>query len=240
MKIRLLVLISVIIVIGAILQQFSLFTSHRQTLETRSKEAAKLVTRIESAMYQEATLKQQLAEAEQLNVKLRQLLPETLQVDELKQQVADLASKHDIKILATKTATRSRPGYSVATTDITLEAGTTATNHFMRELNSIPRRIHIITAGKRGQKSINLTITTYAVNKLDSAALSMPRCIEMQWGILLPPLRNRLMPQYEEYDRLCRFVENYASHYLNRQHLIALQQDNARLAALEQQLRSRP
>ncbi len=240
MKFRHLLLLAVLLGIGFVLQQFYLYSAQRDALQVQRAEVMKFSTKIEAAMYQEGELAQQLAEAEQQHSRLRRLLPERLQEKELEQQVATLARKHHIKILATKTATNSRPGYREANIDITLEASVTTANRFMRELKSIPQRIHIIPPENRGKKSIHLSIFIYAVGKEEHKPTTLPRCSDMPQGVLLPQLHERLTLLYEEYSKRCRFVTNYADHYLQQQRLLALKEENTRLAALERALRTRP
>ena len=165
MKFRLFALLIIVLSIGFFLQQLDRYLTQWDALHLIKTEVMQLSSKIEDAMYEEVVLQQQLNEAEQLNGKLRRLLPEALQEDQLEQQVAALAGKHRIKILASRTAINSRPGYSEATISITLEASETSAKRFMRELKSIPRRIHIVPPEKRGKKSIHLSITIYAVSK---------------------------------------------------------------------------
>lgn len=240
MRFRHLVLLAILVGMGLALQQFTLYLSQWDRLQTQRSEVIKLTTQIEDLMRHEASLQQQLQEAERLHAKLRRLLPETLQEEELERRIAALADKHQIKILASKTAVSSRPGYNEATIDITLEASVTAAHRFMRELKSIPRRIHIIPPEKRGKKSIHLFISIYAVGREEHETTTLPRCGDVPSGVWLPPLQDRLKPLYEEYSKQCRFVSSYAEHYRQQQRLLALQKENARLQALEKQLRIRP
>ncbi len=240
MKFRHLLLLAALLLIGLALQQLNLFSTHKGALLAQQSEVTKFSSYIEAAMYQEDEIQQQLHQTEARHLRLRRLLPETLQTIELEQQVAELARKHQIKILATKTATNSRPGYREANINITLEAGVTAANRFMQELKSIPRRIHIIPPEKRGKKSIHLSIFIYAVGKVEHKVPSLPTCNEMPQGVWLPPLQEQLARLYEEYSKRCRFVTNYAEHYLQQQRWLALNDEVARLATLEKQLRTRP
>lgn len=240
MKFRYLVLLVVVLSIGFVLQQFSHYLTQRDALHALKAEVVQLSGQIESVMYQEDAIQQQLEKAVRLNNKLRRLLPEALQQDEFEQMVAALAEKHHIKILATKTAINSRPGYREATVNITLEAGDAPAKRFMRELKSIPRRVHIVPPEKRGKKSIHLSITIYAVGRDAPAVFTPPRCIEMPGGLLLPPLHDRLALLYADYSKQCHFVTSYVGRYLEQLRLLALQKENTRLQAMEQQLRSRP
>ena len=240
MKFRHLLLLAVLLGIGFVLQQLYLYSSQWYALQAQRAEVMEFSAKIKSAMYQETELVQQLNQAERQHVWLRGLLPERLQENELEQQVADLARKHRIKILATKTAASSRTGYSEANIDITLEANVTAANRFMRELKSIPRRIHIIPPEKRGKKSIHLSIFIYAAGKGEYAPPPLPRCIDKPEGLWLAPLQERLTSLYEKYTTQCRYVSRYADHYLQQQRLVALQKENTRLGALERQLRIHP
>lgn len=240
MKFRHLLLLAALLGIGFVLHQFSLFSSQQGALQALRAEVTKLSSHIQAAMYQENEIQQQLQQAEQQHARLRRLLPEKLQPEELEQQVVELARKHKIKILAIKTATNSRPGYREASIDITLEADVTAANRFMRELKSIPRRIHIIPPEKRGKKSIHLSIFIYAVGKEEHLAPQLPSCSDMPQGVWLPPLQERLTLLYEEYSKQCHFVTHYADHYLQQQRWLALKDEVTRLAALERELRTRP
>jgi Tfp pilus assembly protein PilO len=240
MKFRHLILLIVLTAMGFVLQQFVRYFDAWDELQVQRTALAPLAAKIENVMYEEETIKRQLAEAERLHAKLRRLLPETLGEEELVQQVEALAQKHGIKILASKTAIHSRPGYREATLDITLEAADAPAKRFMRELKSIPRRIHIVPPEKRGKKSIHLSISIYAVSKGAQATFSAPRCVDMPSGLLLPPLRDRLALRYADYIKQCNFISSYDALYLEQLRLLALQKENARLQSLERQLRRRP
>jgi Tfp pilus assembly protein PilO len=240
MKFRHLVLLTLLVGIAAALQQFNLYLGQWQRLDAQRREMTQLSGQIEELMYEEDSLRQRLAAAEQQHAKLRRLLPEALEVEELEKQVAALAAKHGIKILATKTAVSSLPDYREATTSITLEAGKLAARRFMRELKSIPRRIHIIPPEKRGEKSIHLTISIYAVDREVHEGFTAPPCSEMPKGLFLPPLLERLTPLYENYKKQCNFVTNYGELLNTQRQLQALQQENKQLQALEKRLRRRP
>jgi hypothetical protein len=233
-------MLAFVAVITFTVQQFSYFLSQRDVLQRLQTEAVELSGQIKDMMYQEASLQQQLKEAQVQHARLRSLLPETLQAKELEQRITTLAEKHRIKILATKTAIHSRPGYSEASIDITLEAGELPAKRFMQDLKSIPRRIHIIPPEKRGKKSIHLAITVYAVGSESAEKFSPPHCIEMPGGLLLSPLRETLERLYADYQQPCSFVTNYSELLHTQMLLQTLQSEISRLAVFEQQLRSRP
>ena len=240
MKFRHLILLIVLVTMGFVLQQLIHYLAVLDELQAERAALAPLAAKIENVMYEEEAIKRQLAEAERLHAKLRRLLPETLGEEELEQQVEALAQKHGIKILANKTAIHSRPGYSEATLDMTLEASDIAAKRFMRELKSIPRRIHIVPPQKRGKKSIHLSITIYAVSQGAQASFSAPHCIEMPGGLFLLPLHDRLARRYAAYSKQCNFITRYNGLYLEQLRLLALEKENSRLQALEKQLRRRP
>lgn len=240
MKFRHLLLLTALLGIGFILQQFKLYLDQQQMLNTQMDEMTQLSGQIEDLMYQEAALRQRLTDAEQQHARLRRLLPETLDEEGLERQMAELAAKHGIKILATKTALSNLPDYREATTSITLEGGDVATQRFMLELKSIPRRIHIVPPEKRGKKSIHLTISIYAVDREARDSFTAPHCSEMPKGLLLPHLIERLTPFYESYRKQCDFIANYSEHLTNQLQLQALQRENRQLQAIEKRLRSRP
>ncbi len=240
MNIRHLVLFIVVLSIGFFLQQLDHYLTQWDALHLLRSEVIQRSAQIEDVMYQEDALRQQLKQAEQRNAQLRRLFPETLQAEQLEQHVAALASQHHIKVLATRTAINSRPGYSEATIDITLEAADAPAKRFMRELKSIPRRIHIVPPEKRGKKNIHLLIIVYAVPKEPIETFMPPHCIEMPAGLWLPPLQDRLTLLYKDYSKQCHFVTSYAGRYLEQLRLLALQKDNTRLQVIEQQLRNRP
>ncbi len=240
MKFRHLILLIVLTAAGFVLQQFLRYLSVADELNSQRAAIAPLTGKIRNAMYEEEAIKRQLAEAERLHHKLRRLLPEALGEEELEQQIEALAKKHRIKILASKTAIHSRPGYGEASLDMTLEADDARAKRFMRELKSIPRRIHIVPPEKRGKKSIHLSITIYAVSRGTETTFSPPRCIDMPDDLLLPPLRDWLAQRHADYSKQCHFIARYDALYRKQLQLLALQQENSRLQALEQQLRRRP
>lgn len=240
MKFRHLILLIVLTAMGFVLQQFVRYFTVWDELQAEHNAIAPLAAKIENVMYEEKSIRQQLAEAERQHAKLRRLLPETLAEEELEQQIAALAQSHGIKILATKTAINSRPNYHMATFNMTLEANDIAAKRFMRELKSIPRRIHVVPPEKRGKKSIHLSISVYAVEPLAHETYTLPQCIEMPTGIVLPPLQEQLTLLYADYIKQCHFIARYNGLYLEQLRQLALQQENARLQALERQLRRRP
>jgi Tfp pilus assembly protein PilO len=239
-KLHHIVLLTTLVGIGLLIHQGYLYSTQWGTLQNQHEQVAKLSARIEGAMYEEASLRQQLSEVEHEYARLRQLLPETLQEEQLEHQLETLAGKLGIKVLALRTAVNSRPGYHEAGISITLEADVTAANRFMRELKSIPRRIHIVPPEKRGKKSIHLSISIYAVSQNAHEPASPPRCTDMPHGVWLPPLRERIAKLYMDYSKQCQFISRYADHYLRQQRIQALQQENMRLSRLEQKLRHRP
>ena len=240
MRLRHLTLLLALVAMGLLLQQLRLYQKQRDTLDMQRGEASTLRFQIESAMYEEAQLLEQRHQAEQLNTRLRQLLPTSLQLEELEQTVATLAVKYQLKIVASRTAVISRPQYSEASVNITLEGKATALQRFTRELKAIPRRIHIVTPEKLGRKHHPLSLYIYAVTMDSSPSPPIPACNDMPSGVWLMPLQERLERHFRGYLEQCRFVTDYAHVYQQQQALQALQAENARLAPIEQRLRKRP
>ena len=240
MTFRHLILLIALTAIGFVLQQFVRYFEAGDILQMQITEISPLAAKVKNVMYEEEKIGQQLKEAERLNNKLRRLLPEELQQAQLEQRIETMAKKDRIKILASKTAIHSRPGYREATLDMTLETDYTTAKRFMRELKSIPRRIHIVPPEKRGKKSIHLSISIYAVSQGEQATFAVPHCIEMPGGLLLPPLHDRLAQRFADYNKQCQFITRYHALYFDQLRLLALQKENSRLQALERQLRRRP
>ncbi len=239
MKFRHLISLFFLIGIGFVLQQVVSYSNAWEKFNAQIAVISPIAAEVENVMYEEAGIVQSLVEAEQLNQKLRRLLPEQLQEEQLQEQIGSIAKRHHIKILASKTAIHSRPGYQEATLDMTMEADDARAKRFMRELKSIPRRIHIVPPEKRTKKNIQLAITVYAVSQSTDATFTPPRCIEMPDELLLPPLRDRLAQRHAVYSKQCHFIARYDALYRKQLQLLALQQENSRLQALEQQLRHR-
>ncbi|MEN8171225.1 MAG: hypothetical protein ABFS08_13465 [Pseudomonadota bacterium] len=232
MKFRLFVLFLILFSLGFVAQQYASYTSLREELSVLKEESERFVTLIEQAMFEESTILKQLKETEQRHHKLRILLPKELQEEAIEQQVAKLAKKYRIKVLATKTAINSRSFYQEATLNITLEASDLSAKKFIRKLKSMPRLINIVTPKRRGKKSIHLSISVYARTQELSGDFDLPHCIDMPTGILLPPLHERLASLYTDYSRHCRYISNYSELYLKLLRIRTLQEDISQLQAI--------
>lgn len=236
MKFRYFVLFLVLVALGIVVQQTARYLVLTQELTALNEESTRLALLIEKAMYEEASILQQLKQAELRYTKLRSLLPTELQEESVEQQVEQLAKKYQIKVLATKTAINSRPVYREATLDITLEATMTQANQFIKAIKSTPRIITVTTPEPLGKKNIHLTMTIYAQNPMVPEEFYLPRCIEMPGGIVLPPLQRPLEALYKDYGQHCRFVLNYGDLYLKQRRLLELQEENSQLQTLVTQL----
>jgi Tfp pilus assembly protein PilO len=236
MKLRHFVLLLGVSSLGFVLQQFAHYTSLKGELNTLNGESARLVSPVDSAMYNKESILQQLNETEQRYNRLRVLLPEELQEGVVEQRVTALARKYGIKVLAIKTAINSRSFYREATIDITLEANDTQGKQFIHDFKALPRIINLETPELRGKKNLHLSISIYAADTNMPPAAELPRCIGMPPGILLPPLRERLTSQYADYIKQCRYVSDYSELYLKRLHLQALQDEISRLKTIVDKL----
>lgn len=230
------VLLFVLLSIVVAAQQYARYLMLTKELNILNEESKRFALLIDKAMYEEATIQQQLRKAERSYNKLRSMLPTELQEEKIEQQLYKLATKYHIKILATKTAINSRPLYREATLNITLEANDTQTKRFINALKSSPRIINIATPEHLGKKNVHLSITIYALNPKTPEDFDLPHCVDMPAGIVLPPLQERLSSLYADYSQHCLFVTNFGEIYLKQRRLRELQEENSQLQKLIDEL----
>jgi uncharacterized protein YdcH (DUF465 family) len=230
------VLILILLSIVVVAQQLMRYLVQSDELNALKAESVQFASLIEKAMNEDERTQQQLQEAEQLHQKLRKMLPTTLQQELVEQQVAGLAEKYHIKILATKTAIISRSFYREASINMTLEADEAQAEQIIKQLKSTPRLVNILTPELLGKKNVHLSISVFAVTQTPAEPFELPRCIEMPTGLVLPPLQERFSLLYADYRQRCRFVTDFGEFYLTQRRLQALQKENAQLQRLTEQL----
>jgi Tfp pilus assembly protein PilO len=230
------VLILILVSIVVVAQQLMRYLVQTDELNALKAESGQFASLIEKAMNEEERTRQQLKKAEQLHQKLRSVLPTDLQEELVEQQVAGLAGKYQIKILAAKTAIVSRSFFREATINMTLEADEAQAGQFISELKSSPRLINIVTQEQRGKKNIHLSLSVFAVTLPPAEKVELPHCIDMPTGLVLPPLQERLSLLYADYSQRCRFVTDFGEAYLMQRRLHAMQEENAQLQSLAKQL----
>ncbi len=225
-----------VLLLALVVQQLLLFQSQLDELVVAKEEQGRLIQQVDMAVERKAEIEAQLTKAEQRHQRLGRQLPAQLGIEPFERQLQALAESHRIKILASKAATYSRPHYSEAKIDITLEGDKRSTTKFIRELRDAPRFTDIEVPEKHGKKSIHLAISVYAVERPNIAELSHPACLELPTGVWYPPFRSQLESIYANYLQRCQYVREHDSYYRQLQRIKRLEEEALRLDVIVNKL----